>query len=70
MTLLCAVAAIAATSSGAANPRTTTVMTINIYQGSELEHALAATGVQSLVAGVTADYANVPPTSASPSSAA
>jgi len=34
-------------------------MTINIYQGTELEHVLAATTVPSLVAGVTVDYANV-----------
>jgi len=56
---LCAVAAIAATSAGAESPRTTTLMTINIYQGTELEHVLAATDVPSLVAAVTADYGNV-----------
>ena len=56
---LCVVSAIASTSAGATNPRATTVMTINIYQGSELEHVLAATDLPSLIAGVTADYANV-----------
>jgi hypothetical protein len=59
VSVLCAVAAIAATSSGAENPRTTTVMTINIYQGTELEHVLAATDLPSLVAAVTVDYGNV-----------
>jgi endonuclease/exonuclease/phosphatase family metal-dependent hydrolase len=46
-------------SAGAGNPRTATVMTINIYQGTELEHVLAATDPPSLVAAVTVDYANV-----------
>lgn len=58
--VLCTLAALATTASaGAANPRATTVMTINVYQGTELEHVLAATDLPSLVAGVTADYANV-----------
>ncbi len=50
---------IAASTASAANPRSTTVMTINIYQGTELEHVLAADSLPSLVAGVTTDYANV-----------
>jgi endonuclease/exonuclease/phosphatase family metal-dependent hydrolase len=33
-------------------------MTINIYQGTELEHVLASHDPASLVAGVTADYGN------------
>jgi endonuclease/exonuclease/phosphatase family metal-dependent hydrolase len=56
---LCAMTAIAASSVGAENPRTTTLMTINIYQGTELEHVLAATDLPSLVTAVTADYGNV-----------
>jgi len=46
-------------SAGAGNPRTTTVMSINIYQGTELEHVLSATDLPSLVAAVSVDYANV-----------
>lgn len=54
----CACALFAAVSAGATNPRTTTVMTINVYQGTELEHVLASHDVPSLVAGATADYGN------------
>jgi hypothetical protein len=36
-----------------------TVMTYNIYQGSELEHALAATNQLQLVIGVAIDFGNV-----------
>src|SRR2546421_11674752 len=43
--------------------RFATVMTYNIYQGTELEHVLAATDLSSFVAGVTTDYANVIATS-------
>lgn len=43
--------------------RSATVMTYNIYQGTELEHVLAATDLSSFVAGVTIDYANVIATS-------
>jgi endonuclease/exonuclease/phosphatase family metal-dependent hydrolase len=43
--------------------RFATVMTYNIYQGTELEHVLAATDLSSFVAGVTIDYANVIATS-------
>jgi endonuclease/exonuclease/phosphatase family metal-dependent hydrolase len=43
--------------------RSATVMTYNIYQGTELEHVLAATDLSSFVAGVTTDYANVIATS-------
>ena len=50
---------IAASTATAANPRTTTVMTINIYQGTELEHVLAANTLPSLIAGATTDYASV-----------
>src|SRR5256885_13885973 len=38
-------------------------MTYNIYQGTELEHVLAATDLSSFVAGVSTDYANVIATS-------
>jgi len=41
------------------NPRGVTVMTQNIYQGTELEHVLAATTPQQFVQGVATDYANV-----------
>src|SRR5437764_3695110 len=44
---------------GSTNPRTVTVATFNVYQGTELEHVLAATDPTSLVAGVATDYANV-----------
>ena len=54
----CACALLAAVSAGATNPRTTTVMTINVYQGTELEHVLASHDVPSLIAGATADYGN------------
>lgn len=54
----CACALLAASPAGATNPRTTTVMSINIYQGTELEHVLSAHDLPSLVAGVTADYGN------------
>ena len=57
------VAAAAASTASADNPRTTTVMTINIYQGTELEHVLAAHDIPSLIAGVTVDYGNVVATS-------
>ena len=43
--------------------RLATVMTYNIYQGTELEHVLAATDLSSFVAGVSTDYANVIATS-------
>src|SRR5437660_12713292 len=43
--------------------RLATVMTYNIYQGTELEHVLAATDLTSFVAGVSTDYANVIATS-------
>src|SRR5438445_601776 len=43
--------------------RVATLMTYNIYQGTELEHVLAATDLSSFVAGVTTDYANVIATS-------
>src|SRR4051794_9962832 len=43
--------------------RFATVMTYNIYQGTELEHVLAATDLSSFVTGVTIDYANVIATS-------
>ena len=39
--------------------RLATLMTYNIYQGTELEHVLAATDLSSFVAGVSIDYANV-----------
>jgi hypothetical protein len=57
--LILVVLGVTAASAGATNPRTTTVMSINICQGTELEHALSATDLGSLVAGVTADYRNV-----------
>jgi len=44
---------------GSTNPRTVTVATFNIYQGTELEHVLAATDPTSLAIGVATDYANV-----------
>jgi endonuclease/exonuclease/phosphatase family metal-dependent hydrolase len=44
---------------GSTNPRTVTVATFNIYQGTELEHVLAATDPTSLATGVAIDYANV-----------
>src|SRR5947208_10921407 len=43
--------------------RLATLMTYNIYQGTELEHVLAATDLSSFVAGVSTDYANVIATS-------
>src|SRR5882762_10270890 len=43
--------------------RIATLMTYNIYQGTELEHVLAATDLSSFVAGVSTDYANVIATS-------
>src|SRR4051812_22952447 len=43
--------------------RLATLMTYNIYQGTELEHVLAATDLSSFIAGVTTDYANVIATS-------
>jgi endonuclease/exonuclease/phosphatase family metal-dependent hydrolase len=43
--------------------RLPTVMTYNIYQGTELEHVLAATDLSSFITGVTTDYANVIATS-------
>ena len=43
--------------------RLATLMTYNIYQGTELEHVLAATDLSSFVAGVSIDYANVIATS-------
>jgi endonuclease/exonuclease/phosphatase family metal-dependent hydrolase len=54
----CALAA----GAGAANPRTTTVMTINVYQGTELEHVVAAgyaNQPDAMPAAVSTDYANV-----------
>lgn len=50
---------LAASAASASNPRSTTVMTINVYQGTELEHVLSARDIPSLVAGVTIDYGNV-----------
>jgi hypothetical protein len=44
---------------GATNPRTVTVATYNIYQGTELEHVLAAQTPLQLAIGVATDYANV-----------
>lgn len=41
------------------NPRRITVMTQNLYQGTELQHVLAAHTLPQFVAGVAADYANV-----------
>jgi endonuclease/exonuclease/phosphatase family metal-dependent hydrolase len=52
-------AAAFAAAAGSTNPRTITVATFNLYQGTELEHVLAATDATSLVAGVASDYANV-----------
>src|SRR5436190_20485203 len=43
--------------------RLATVMTYNIYQGTELEHVLAATDLSSFIVGVTTDYGNVIATS-------
>src|SRR5512133_381984 len=40
-------------------PRTYTVMTYNLYQGTELQNTLAATTPTELVFGVAADYNNV-----------
>jgi hypothetical protein len=61
--LLLASAAVAALvvagSVSAANPRSVTVMTQNVYQGTELEHVLAATSFFGLAVGVATDYANV-----------
>jgi len=57
--LLAVAASVATASAGAANPRTTTVMTINVYQGTELEHVLAATNPTQLLIGVGMDYSNV-----------
>ena len=58
LALIAAMALGSSASAGAGNPRTTTVMTINIYQGSELEHVLAATDLPSLLAAATVDYGN------------
>jgi hypothetical protein len=52
-------ALVAAAGANASNPRSVTVMTMNIYQGTELEHVLAATDLNSLVTGVATDYGNV-----------
>ena len=52
-------AAVWVSAGSTANPRSVTVMTLNIYQGTELEHVLAATDPFSLVTGVATDYANV-----------
>ncbi len=40
-------------------PRTYTVMTYNLYQGTELQNTLAATTSTELVFGIAADYNNV-----------
>jgi len=58
---LAAAAMLSASVSGARadNPRSVTVMTQNIYQGTELEHALAATTELEFVLGVATDYDNV-----------
>lgn len=52
-------AAAVAVSARAENPRTTSVMTLNVYQGTELEHVLAARDPLSLVIAVATDYGNV-----------
>ncbi len=59
-------ALVVAGSASAANPRSVTVMTQNIYQGTELEHVLAATSFFDLVVGVATDYANVAQTPPNP----
>ena len=41
------------------NPRAVKVLTYNIYQGSELEHALSAATLPQFIAGVGTDYQNV-----------
>lgn len=59
VTAVVASAAIGAASARADNPRSVTVMTQNIYQGTELEHVLAATNQLQFLLGVGADYGNV-----------
>ena len=57
---LAAAMLVAGTSTARAeNPRSVTVMTQNIYQGTELEHVLAATSTLQFVLGVATDYTNV-----------
>ncbi len=64
---LCVTAALAAaallgasvSAARADNPRSVTVMTQNIYQGTELEHVLAATSPFEFIVGVGTDYSNV-----------
>ncbi|MGE5274221.1 MAG: endonuclease/exonuclease/phosphatase family protein [Verrucomicrobiota bacterium] len=58
---LVAVVALGVFASGARadNPRSVTLMTQNIYQGTELEHALTATNSFEFVQGVATDYDNV-----------
>jgi hypothetical protein len=43
----------------ASEPHELTVMTQNLYQGTELEHVLAAQTPEQFAAGVATDYANV-----------
>src|SRR2546425_5272577 len=54
-----AVGLAAAAPAGAASSRSVTVMSYNIFQGSELSHVLAATSFSQVPAAVAADYANV-----------
>jgi hypothetical protein len=54
-----AAASLVVAGGAAADERPVTVMTQNIYQGTELEHVLAATDFTALVLGVATDYNNV-----------
>jgi hypothetical protein len=56
---VCAAGVVAVSGAGAANPRSTTVMTINIYQGTELTHVLSAQNQLQLLLGVATDYSTV-----------
>ena len=59
--VLAALAALAipAMPAAADNPRSITVMTQNIYQGTELEHVVTATTPLQYIQGVATDYSNV-----------
>lgn len=60
--LVVCLAACGAASARAAGPHTATVMTINLYQGTELEHVVAAgyaNQPDAMPAAVSTDYANV-----------
>ena len=52
-------AVVAAQAASAKDPHSVTVMTQNIYQGTELEHVLAATTPVEAAFGVATDYGNV-----------